>query len=224
MKRKPYYPIFVDLEGKKVIIIGGGAVAERKIETLLTYGARVQMISSEVTPGIQELIDGAKVQLVGREFREDQLDGAFLVIAATNDSGLNHQVSRIARAKGLLINAVDQPLDCNFIVPSILQRGDLFVAVSTSGKSPALAKKLREDLEKMFGDEYESLLTLLGFLRKELLTQGLPQAAKRRIFQDLVYSPVLDAIGRQEWNEVANIVNGIMKTQFSSEDIIEIVG
>lgn len=219
----PYYPILIDLEGKKVIVVGGGAVAQRKIETLMTYGALVQVISRKVTPRINRYVEEGKIRLLGQEFRENDLDGAFMVIAATDDPLLNHKVSQNAREKGLLINAVDQPSDCNFIVPSILRRGDLLIAVSTSGKSPALAKKVREELEKRFGREYESLLLLMGCLREDILSRGFPQAKNRRIFDDLVNSHILEAIGRKDWSEVAAIVNKIMQIQLSSKDIIKIV-
>ena len=136
-----YYPIFLDLKGKTALVVGGGVVALRKIETLLEHGAKVHVIARELTPELAGLMEDGKVEHMGEEFRENDLDKAFMVIAATDDPALNRQVSRSAQEKGLLINAVDQPEDCNFIVPSSLRRGDLRIAVSTSGKSPALAKK-----------------------------------------------------------------------------------
>jgi precorrin-2 dehydrogenase/sirohydrochlorin ferrochelatase len=219
----PYYPILVDLKGKKVIVVGGGAVAQRKIETLLEYGAEVQVISQALTPALTTYVDEEKIELLGPEFQENQLNGAFMVIAATNDSLLNHQVSEVARGKGLLINAVDQPPDCNFIVPSILRRGDLLIAVSTSGKSPALARKVRKELEKSFGSEYESLLLLMGRLRKEIISRGLSQEENRQVFYDLINSHILEAMGSKDWNEVATILNKITGTQLSSQDVIEII-
>jgi len=120
---------------------------------------------------------------------------------------------------GLLINAVDQPEDCNFIVPSALRRGDLRIAVSTSGKSPALAKKVREDLEEHFGNEYESFLVLMGKLRKEILSRGLSQKENSRIFRELVESPILEAIGREEWGQVASILKRITQTVWTPDEV-----
>ena len=142
------------------------------------------------------------------------------MIAATDDPRLNHQVSEKAKEKGLLVNAVDQPSDCNFILPSILRRGDLLIAVSTSGKSPALAKKVREALEEGFGDEYGSFLVLMGRLREEILSQSLSREENKRIFHDLINSPILEAIARKDWNEVSVILNGILPGQLSTEDVI----
>ncbi len=216
----PYYPILIDLQGKKVIVVGGGAVAQRKIETLREYGANVHVIAGEMTPTLSRYVKKGEIRFLGKEFRKDYLDGAFVVIAATDDHILNCRISEQAREKGILINTVDQPSECNFIVPSVLRRGDLLIAVSTSGKSPALAKKIREDLEKEFGREYESLLILMGRMRKEILSRRLSQDENRRIFQDLVDSDVLKAISRKEWNEVATILNKTVSTQLSSEDVI----
>ena len=220
----PYYPIFIDLEGKKAIVVGGGAVAERKVETLLTCGALVHVISLELTPTLSRYAEEGKIRLLGHEFRDDVLDGAFMMIVATDDPLVNRQVGEKAREKGLLTNVVDQPSDCDFIVPSILRRGDLLIAVSTSGKSPALAKKVRKELEKRFGDEYGTLLALMGHLRKEILSRGFSQDDRRRIFHELVNSHILEAIGSKDWNEVAAIVNKITQTQLSSGDIVKRLG
>ena len=182
----PYYPILVDLKEKKVIVVGGGIVAQRKIETLLEYDAIVNIVSHELTPILQRYVEEGRVKLLGKDFSGDELDGAFLVIAATDNPEVNHRVSEIAKGKGLLVNAVDQPSDCTFIVPAILRRGDLLVAISTSGKSPALAKKIRENLEVKFGGEYEDFLRLMGYVRREILSSGISQEERSRIFNELI--------------------------------------
>ena len=215
-----YYPVLIQLDGKRVIVVGGGTVAERKIETLLEYGAAVQVISRELTPRLRKYSQEGAIGFLGQEFNEESLEEAFMVITATDDPRLNHQVSEKAKEKGLLVNAVDQPSDCNFILPSILRRGDLLIAVSTSGKSPALAKKVREALEERFGNEYESFLVLMGRIREEIRSQRLSQDENRRIFHELVNSPILEAIARKDWNEVATILNGIIPGRLSSKDVI----
>lgn len=215
-----YYPVLIHLDGEKVVVVGGGPVAERKIETLLEYGADVQVVSRDLTPRLRKYSEGGTIGFLGQEFNEDCLEEAFMVIAATDNPRLNHQVSKKAKEKGLLVNAVDQPSDCNFIVPSILRRGDFLIAVSTSGKSPALAKKVREELEERFGNEYESLLILMGRIREEILSQRLSQDENRRIFHELVNAPVLEAIARKDWNGVAMILNGIIPGRVTSKDVI----
>jgi precorrin-2 dehydrogenase/sirohydrochlorin ferrochelatase len=204
----------------KVVIVGGGLVAQRKIDTLLAYDADVHVVARDLTPRLKTYLEEQRINLSGHEFEDRHLDGAFVVIAATDDPLLNRQVSERASARGLLTNAVDQPADCNFFVPSILRRGDLTVAVSTSGKSPAFAKKVREGLEEQFGDEYGSFLILMGCLREEILEKRLSQEENKRIFHQLVNSPILDAIAEENWSEVTAILNGIMDTQKSAEDVL----
>ena len=216
---RAYYPIFLDLKGKKTLVVGGGMVAQRKIETLLEHEADVHVISRALTPALNRAVEAGRVKLVGEEFHESHLDGAFMVIAATDDTGLNRRVSRSAQERGLLINAVDQPDDCNFIVPSSLRRGDLRIAISTSGKSPAMARKVREDLEKHFGDEYESFLNLMGEMRREILARGLSQKEKSRIFRELIDSPILEAMSRDAWEEAASALSDIIQTAYTAEEV-----
>lgn len=219
-----YYPILVDLKGKRVVVVGGGAVALRKIESLLECGASVDVISRELNPELKELQDKGKIRVLGREFKEEDLQGAFLVIAATDDTALNSRVSKAARDRGMLVNAVDQPSDCDFIVPSVIKRGDLVIAVSTSGKSPAMAKRIKEKLIGQFGSEYEDFLILMGKIRKEILEKGLSQEENSRIFHEIVDSSILEAIGRKDWQEAATILGNILKRGISISDVIKYIG
>ena len=214
-----YYPILLDLRGQTTVVVGGGQVAQRKIETLLEHGADVHVIANELTPTLRDQVEAGKITWNGAEYDERALKGTFLVVAATDNTALNRQVSEDAKRKGILINAVDQPSDCSFIVPSVLRRGDLLIAVSTSGSSPMLAKKIRRTLEKQFGEEYEMFLTLMRALRKEILARGLSQDANHRIFRALVDSPILEAIGQRRWNDVASMVNEITQTEWSAREI-----
>ena len=215
----PYYPIMLDLRGKRAVVVGGGQVAERKIETLLRNEAEVCVVAQELNSDLKMHVAAGKVKWIGKEYDEQDLNGACLVITATDNPDLNRQVSGDAKRKGILINAVDQPEDCSFIVPSILRRGDLLIAISTSGNSPMLAKKIRRTLEEQFGQEYALFLNLMGRLRKEILAKGFSQDENRRIFQRLVDSPILEAIGQRRWNNVASLVKEITQTEWSAEEI-----
>lgn len=205
-----YYPIFLELEGKTVLVVGGGNVALRKVETLLEYGAEVNIVSKGLNSQLRGLVESGKIRQVGKEFVDKHLNSIFLAIAATDDPELNHKISESARKRGIMINAVDQPADCDFIVPSVVKRGDLSVAVSTSGKSPALAKSIRKQLEEQFGKEYESFLILMGRLRKEILSLGLAQEKNSRFFNAIVNSNILEAIAEDRWEEVAEILEKIV--------------
>jgi precorrin-2 dehydrogenase/sirohydrochlorin ferrochelatase len=186
-----FYPVFVQLEGKKVLVVGGGRVAYRKVLALKACGALIHLAGRALTPELEEMVEKSEIRFLGQEFKEGFLDKAFMVIAATDDKELNHHISTCARKMGVLVNAVDQPPDCDFIVPSILKRGDLQIAISTSGKSPALARKIRKGLEAQFGHEYETFLAMMGRLREEILSLGLSQKENSRIFQKIVDADLL---------------------------------
>jgi len=205
-----YYPIFIGLKEKIALVFGGGRVAERKVETLLEYGALIHIVSKVLTDKLKALVEAGKVQHIGENFRDKHLDNAFLVFAATDDRKLNHKISKSARKRGLLINAVDQPSDCNFIVPSIVKKGDLLIAISTSGKSPALAKKTRKELEIQFGSEYEIFLILMGHLRKEVLSMGLSQEENSRIFNEIINSDILSNIAGNDFEKVESTLSRIL--------------
>ena len=205
-----YYPVFLELEGKSALVVGGGAVAQRKVETLLEYGASIRIVSKELTPKLKKLVEIGRVRRMGNEFCNNHLEGASLVFAATDDKQLNHKISESAQKRGLLINAVDQPADCNFIVPAIVRRGDLSIAISTSGNSPALAKNIKRQLNSQFGKEYETFLILLGHLREEILSAGFPQEENSRIFHEVIESGILEAIAEDNWEKVKNTLKKIL--------------
>ena len=216
-----YYPIFLNMIGKKVLVVGGGLVAQRKVETLLEYSALISLVSRELTPRLNDLVKNKKITFLGAEFGEEHLEGMFLVIAATDDPMLNRQVSRSAQQRGLLINAVDQPEDCNFIVPSIVRRGDLQVAISTSGKSPALARKIRHELEQRFGEEYEKLLFLMGRIRSQVLSQGMEQKENKRVFMDIVSSDILKAIIKKDRQRILEILGTALDNHVDEDTVLE---
>jgi precorrin-2 dehydrogenase/sirohydrochlorin ferrochelatase len=216
-----FYPILADLQGKRALVVGGGKVAQRKIESLLECGVSVRVVAKELTAKLEEMRSAKRVELCGGEFSEASLDGTFLVFAATDDPSLNRTVSQAAQRRGLLVNAVDQPADCNFIVPSVLSRGDLLIAVSTSGKSPAFARKVRVELEQRFGEEYAFFLNLMGNLRKEILGLGLSQEKNKSAFEELVNSDLLRAIGEKRWDRAAQIIEKVLGRPVSKNQVLE---
>jgi precorrin-2 dehydrogenase/sirohydrochlorin ferrochelatase len=199
---RTYYPILLNLDGRTALVVGGGEVALRKVQTLLKNRASIRVVSQQLTGKLKNLVETGKVTHIGRNFKQEDLDETFLVIVATDDKELNHSISQMALERGLLVNTVDQPEDCNFIVPSVLHRGDLQISISTSGKSPALARKLREQLSGQFGDEYALFLILMGRLRKKILSFGLPQEENSQVFNKIVNSGILNALARKDRQEV----------------------
>ncbi len=185
-----YYPIFLKVEQKLCVVIGGGPVAERKITSLLEAGARVKVIAPEVTERIKTLAREGKIIWEERPYRSGDLKDAFLVIAATNNPQVQEEVFAEAEERKIFCNVVDKPALCSFIVPSVVKRGRLQIAISTSGASPALAKRLREQLEELFGPEYAEYLELMAAWRKEILARELPEAERQKLFEQLVLAPI----------------------------------
>jgi precorrin-2 dehydrogenase/sirohydrochlorin ferrochelatase len=220
MRNMSYYPIFVDLQDQGVLVVGGGEVAERKIRDLLTYACRISIASPRLTPYLKELVDRGEVRLIDLDSLDESLDAVFMVIAATDDPALNSRIASKAKARGILVNSVDQPLDCTFIMPSVVKSGGLQIAISTGGKSPALAKKIRGELEGIFGPEYASLIDLLGLIRRELLSRGKPSSDNKIIFQQLVHSPLLDLIKEGDIEGVKRTLSSFLGYEFPVEAIV----
>lgn len=167
-----YYPIFLELSGRPCIVIGGGQVAQRKVEGLLAVEAQVTVVSPQLAPELAALRDGGRLRHIEREYRPGDLAGYDLAFVASDDGAVNAQVAAEGRQRGVWVNAVDDPPNCDFIMPAILRRGDLTIAVSTGGGSPALARKVREELEAYFSGDYIQLLELVAEVRQELRRRG----------------------------------------------------
>lgn len=168
----PYYPVYLDVRDRRCVIVGGGQIAEGKVAALLESGARICLISPEVTDEIQDMANSGALSLEKREYRDGDLEGAFIAIAATDDSALNERISREATARNVPLNVVDVTHLCTFIAPSIVRRGEVTVAISTAGLSPALARKLRVELQDSPALDYADMAPMLSEVRLELRSEG----------------------------------------------------
>jgi len=204
-----YYPVNLDVRNRKCLVVGGGSVGTRKVKTLLECGATVTVISKEMSKDLKKFAAKEMLLLKERPYRSSDLENMFLVICTTSDEKLNLKINSDAEKRNMLCNVADVPEVCNFILPAIVQRGDLIIAISTSGNSPAFAKKLRKDLEKQFGQEYAVFLTLMGAIRKKLLTENHEPEAHKHLFEKLIKQGVLDMIRE---NKKATISNLLLKT------------
>lgn len=191
-----YYPILLDLHGKTCLVVGAGQVGRRKIQTLLSCDpALVRIVDpKQPDPCWQELIARNIVEYFPRSFLPEDLDDCFLVIACTDDEDQNWRISRLSAQRGILCNIVDQPEKCSFILPALHNQGDLTIAVSTSGSSPALAKKIRQDLSSCFGPEYGSYLALMRKIRSLVLKLGLSTRENTEMFRKITESTLLAAV------------------------------
>ena len=185
-----FYPVLLDLKGRPCCVVGGGAVAERKARTLVSCGARVTVVSPRVTPGIRRLVTRGKAAHVRAMFRPGMLKGFFVAVAATDDPAANSCVSAAALGRSMLVNVVDVPSQSNFIVPSSISRSGLILSISTSGKAPCLARRIRLDLEKNFVPRYASRLKVAGRARRALKKSVVDPDERRRVMNRLVRGSV----------------------------------
>lgn len=167
-----YYPVFLDIAGKPVVVIGGGEVALRKVEGLLDASARVTVVSPQLQADLAALVAQGRVRHIARQYEPGDLEGYILAFVGTDDRSVNATVAGEGRERGVWVNAVDDPPNCDFIMPGVVRRGDLIVAVSTSGGSPAMARKMREEMESFLTEDYALLLELAAEVRAELREQG----------------------------------------------------
>ena len=215
-----YYPIHLDIKNRNCLVVGGGAVGTRKVKTLLECGARVTVVSPAPSQQLTELAAEGAIKLSRRTYRSADLAGAFLVIGATADGRLNQQISSDAALTNTLCNIADRPEVCNFILPSIIQRGDLVITISTSGKSPALAKKLRQKLETQFGEEYAEFLLLMGAIRKKLLRQSRAPEAHKTVFNQLIDSDLIQLMQEDKTEEINLLLYNILGEGYKIEELL----
>ena len=216
-----YYPINLDIQNRNCLVVGGGGVGTRKVRTLLDCGARVTVVSREVSDRLQDLASSGEIELEQRAYRSDDLSGMFLVIGATNDEKLNRQISSDADRLNTLCNIADRPEVCNFILPAIVHRDDLVITISTSGQSPALAKKLRKTLENQFGEEYGVLLRLMGAIRKKLLRQAHQPEVHKPLFEHLIDSDLIGMIQANKIEDINRLLFDILGEGYKFEELVE---
>jgi precorrin-2 dehydrogenase/sirohydrochlorin ferrochelatase len=201
-----YFPVFLDLKERLCVVVGGGRVAERKIKAILRTGARVKVISPRLTASLARLKKRKRISHLSRTYRRGDLRGGVLVIGATDDRSVNERIFREAAAGRIP-------------VPSIVDKKDLLVAISTSGKSPALARRLRQKLGKEIGPEYERLLKLLGKVREKLLPLGLGQQGNQKIFRKLADEDLLPLIRDKKIRELNRRLASVLGPGYSLEEL-----
>ena len=195
------FPVFLDIKGRSCVVIGGGKVAERRVKKLLRCNASVKVISPHLSPGLSQLASKGGIQVVNRRYKRGDLGHAFMVIVASDDLKINEEVTCEAKSKNILINVANNVELSHFTVPAVVRRGELAVAISTAGKSPALAKKIRSQLEQYFTREYADLLSLLSEVREQMKREG--RQVNNRVWQEcLDLQQLLEMLGEGKADEV----------------------
>ena len=214
-----YYPIFLDVKGKNCLVVGGGPVGIRKALTLEQCGARVKVISEQFLEGTDGF-KGTSILFVEKKYKKKDIKGMFLVFAATNNAELNQEIKVDAAKSNILCNVADAPDKSDFLVPSIVDRGDLLVAVSTSGASPAMAKKIRQDLEGFFDPAYAKVLCLMGNIRTKLLSAGHAPDDHRQAFSNLIDRGILELVRTGDEININLILNEIFGKGYMYQEIV----
>lgn len=209
-----YYPVYIEMRDQPCVVVGGGQIADGKVDGLLSVKAKVTVISPELTQHLHDLAEQRQIIYLSRIYEWGDLTGAFLVICATDQPAINNQVWQEAMMNHQLVNVVDDTPRCNFIAPSILRKGDLTIAISTSGKAPALAVRLKERFQRELGSEYERFLELAGELR-EPLAQHIPDFETRKaLWYELVDSEILDVLANGAEAKAREIISRVVGFEF----------
>ncbi len=214
-----YYPVFLDIKGKDCLVVGGGNVGARKAVTLEKCGAKVTVISDRFSSGFDDL-KRTGICFKKKEYEKEDVKGMFLVFAATNNADLNQQIKIDASRLNIICNLADAPDNSDFLLPSIVDRGDLILAVSTSGSSPAMAKRIRQDLENQFGVEYAQLLGLMGNVRKKLLSSGHAPDEHKEIFNTLIDKGILELIKANDEININAVLCDVLGSKYSYQDLV----
>lgn len=218
------YPVMMNLEGKRVVVVGGGSVATRKVTSLLESGAKPVVIAPELTAGLEKLVEQGQIDWLPEGFEENMLDrypDTVLVFGATDLREVNLSIYRAATERRIPCNIADVPDLCTFTVPAVITQGELMIAVSTGGSSPALARRIREDLQQRFGPEYAEMTRVMRELRKLILRTGNSSEENRKIFMEIVDSEILSALRENDREKALAILKTILPQDVNPDQAIE---
>ena len=210
-----YFPINLDIRGRQAVIVGGGVVAVRKSVALHACGGDITVIAPRLDSSLQQMRTAGKITHLEREYEPGDLAAAFLACAASDDPAVNRAVAEEAKALGILADIADAPRSGSFTMPAVVRRGDLLIAVSTGGASPALARRIREQLEREFGPEYGTATALLGRLREKQLTETGGSAYNKKIFNELVDHDLPSLIKNNSVAEIDTLLTKLFGPEFT---------
>jgi precorrin-2 dehydrogenase / sirohydrochlorin ferrochelatase len=218
------YPVMMNLQGRRVVVVGGGRVAERKIRGLLDTGAFIAVISPEIQPELEKLALQNRIHWIREPFHTallDQFSEIALIFGATDSLEASREIQEACQDKRIPCNIADVPELCSFVVPAVITQGDLMIAISTGGASPALARRIREDLERRFGPEYAEMTRVMGELRKRVLRGSSSSDENKRLFLEIVDSEVLTALRANDREKVVSILKAILPEDIDPQTAVE---
>lgn len=217
---KRYYPIMLDISNKECVIFGGGNVALRKVRTLLEYNANITVISNKICEQLLSIEKEGKIVCILKNYEPNSINSAYLIFAATDDNEINKLIYQEAQSKDILVNVVDSIELCNFIVPSVLEQGDLTISISTNGKSPLMAQKIRMELQEKFGQHYAEFLEIMGVIRQKSLKEIPDETQRKALFEELINSNFIDLLKEGKRECVLHEINVLYEKYKSRESNI----
>ena len=219
-----YYPVFIDLDGQRAVVLGGGAFATEKVALLLEAGARVKVVSTKLSKSLQNLLENGAIEVVARDYEPGDLDGARLAVDASENEEINRQSWEEAERSGVLINVVDRPAQCRFIAPAIVRRDPVVIAISTSGESPFLASALRARLERSLGREWGPFTALVGRIRRELRARGVSIAEQTKVYRRLLTSDIRELLRAGRTDDADHRAAALSQTTVHHSGRVALVG
>lgn len=219
---KPY-PVMFNIQGEPIVVVGGGKVALRKVMSLLACGGKVTVIAPKLEPELEQMAQEGRIKWIERPFEESMLQSdplPILVFGTADEREVGLRISRAASVLGIPCNIADAPELCTFIVPATVNQGDLTIAISTGGASPALARRIREDLERRYGPEYNVFTRILGNLRKQIVGVGTSSEENRGVFFDLVDSELLPALKEKNRKKAVTILRTILPEEIDPTGLV----
>lgn len=216
-----FFPVNLDITKRACLVIGGGSVALRKVIALIGCCSKVTVVSPEVVPELHELAVRGVITLHLRAYRRGDLQGAFLVFAATDNHYVQEQVSQEAKDLDILLNSADDPGRCDFQVPAKVRRGGLLLTISTGGASPALSKVIRKELEKHFGEEYCAITELFAGLREEIVQGPGSSVENKKLFDELISAGIVDQVKGKQWQRVRSTIKSILPCSIDAGVIVD---
>lgn len=217
----PFYPVNLDISGKRCLVVGGGPVAARKMKALLLCGGEVQLISPECCAAITELAEAGEITWHRRHFKSGDVKDAFLVFAATDDPEVQNQIAEEADRYHVLLNSADDPECSDFHVPAKIRRRDFVIAISTGGGSPALASLLKARLARDYGDEYGVLVELMARIRRQVVTRTSVAEENKALFQTILELPVLECIKEGDWGGLQLLLEQVLPGELDSGKLVD---
>ena len=215
-----FYPININISNRRCLVVGGGSVAARKIASLLDCEALVRVVSPEVCGTIATYANDGRLEWIRRDYHRDDLEEVFLVFAATDQPLVQKRVARDAEHAGVLLNSADDPERCDFQVPAKVRRGNLLIAVSTGGASPALAAQLKQRLLQTYGPEYAIFVELMSMVRQQVVGKNRESEENRQLFHRLLTQPLAEMIEKGQWEEILLHLESVLPKEINSREIV----